>query len=55
MRVVAGGAEGAEAAGVVRAGEEGGFGVCVDVEVEALIAIRAVASAGEGCAFGHFA
>lgn len=45
MRVGAGGAEGAEAAGIVWAGEEGGLGVCIDVEVEAFFAVRAVACA----------
>lgn len=49
----AAGAEGAEALVVVRAGRE--LGLRVDMEVEALLAVGAVAVAGEEVALGHLA
>lgn len=49
----AAGAEGAEALVVVRAGRE--LRLRVDVEVEALLAVGAVAVAGEEVALGHLA
>lgn len=51
--LAAGGAEGAEAAVVVGAGGQLGLGV--DVEVEALVAVGAVAVADEEVALGHLA
>lgn len=53
MLLAAIGAQGAEALVVVRAGRELGLGV--DVQVEALVAVRAVAVPHEEVALGHLA